>query len=359
MINTKQRENLKKVAEQMVASGKGILAADESTGTCEKKFAKIGIPCTEETRREYRELFFTTPGFGEYISGVILYDETIRQKSSKGIPFVKILEEVGVLPGIKVDQGLKEMDPSTLVRQAQGKTLRAGSSPNEKVTKGLDGLPERLKEYAQIGAKFAKWRAVITIGEELPTDANIRENARLLAAYAKDCQEAGIVPIVEPEVLMDGGHDIDACRSASERILKALFEELKKAEVAIDGIILKTNMVIPAKECPKQATPEEIAEATIALFKKVLPKGLVGQAFLSGGQSEEEATANLDAINKKGPLPWKMSFSYGRALQNTALKTWNGKTENIPAAQKAFLHRAKMNSLATLGKYSPAEEKSK
>lgn len=348
-------KKLNAIAKQMVASGKGILAADESTGTCEKKFAKVGIPCTEETRRQYRELFFTTPGFGKYISGVILYDETIRQNASDGRSFVSVLEKAGVLPGIKVDQGLKEMDPSTPIRQAQGKSLRAGG-PNEKVTKGLDGLPERLKEYAKIGAKFAKWRAVITIGEGLPTDANIRENARLLAAYAKDCQNAGLVPIVEPEVLMDGGHDIDACRSASERILKALFEELKKAEVAIDGIILKTNMVLPGKEAPKQANPSEIAKETVALFKKILPKELVGQAFLSGGQSEEEATANLNAINKE-PLPWKMSFSYGRALQNTALKTWNGKAGNVPAAQKAFLHRAKMNSLATLGKYDPSLER--
>jgi len=325
----------------MVVPGKGILAADESTGTCEKKFAKAGIPCTQDSRRAYRELFFTTPGFGEFISGVILYDETIRQSASNGKKFVDILKGVGILPGIKVDQGVKEMD----------------GSPNEKVTKGLDGLPERLKEYAKLGAKFAKWRAVITIGEGLPTDANLRQNAKDLAAYAKDCQEAGLVPIVEPEVLMDGSHDISACRDASERTLTALFEELKSAGVAIDGIILKTNMVVPAKDCPKQATPEEIAEATLGLFKKVLPKELVGQAFLSGGQSEEEATANLDAINKKGPLPWKMSFSYGRALQNTALKTWNGKAENVPAAQKAFLHRAKMNSLATLGKYSKEMER--
>ncbi|MDP3965284.1 MAG: class I fructose-bisphosphate aldolase [bacterium] len=350
MITAEQRENLKKVAQQMVAPGKGILAADESTGTCEKKFAKAGIPCTEDSRRAYRELFFTASGIGEYISGVILYDETIRQNASDGRSFVSVLQQAGVLPGIKVDQGVKEMDlPASSTRQA-------GGSPNEKVTKGLNGLPDRLKEYAKMGAKFAKWRAVITIGEGLPTDANIRQNAKDLAAYARDCQEAGIVPIVEPEVLMDGSHDISACRDASKRTLTALFEELEKAGVAIDGIILKTNMVIPAKDCPKQATPEEIAEATLGLFKKVLPKELVGQAFLSGGQSEEEATANLDAINKKGPLPWKMSFSYGRALQNTALKVWNGKAENVPAAQKAFLHRAKMNSLATLGKYSKEME---
>lgn len=340
MITKEQRGNLKKIAQQMVATGKGILAADESSGTIEKKFTKAGIPCTEDSRRAYRELFFTTSGFGEFISGVILYDETIRQNASDGRTFVSILEKAGVLPGIKVDQGTAAME----------------GSPNEKVTKGLAGLPDRLKEYAKMGAKFAKWRAVITIGEGLPTDANIRQSAKDLAAYAKDCQEAGIVPIVEPEVLMDGSHDISACRDASERTLVALFEELEKAGVAIDGIILKTNMVVPAKDCPKQAAPEKIAEATLGLFKKVLPKDLVGQAFLSGGQSEEEATANLDAINKRGPLPWKMSFSYGRALQNTALRQWNGKPENVPAAQKAFLHRAKMNSLATLGKYSKEME---
>src|SRR3989338_2417617 len=269
--------NLNTIAAQMVAPGKGILAADESTGTIEKKFAKAGISCTEDSRRAYRELFFTTSGIG-----VILYDETIRQSASDGRSFVSVLQQAGVLPGIKVDQGVKEMD----------------ESPNEKVTKGLNGLPDRLKEYAKLGAKFAKWRAVITIappaGGGLPTDANIRQNAKDLAAYAKDCQEAGIVPIVEPEVLMDGSHDISACRDASERTLTALFEELENAGVAIDGIILKTNMVIPAKDCHKQATPEEIAEATLALFKKVLPKELVGQAFLSGGQSEEEATANLN-----------------------------------------------------------------
>ena len=339
-MNTELREKLKATAEQIVASGKGILAADESSGTIEKKFAKVGIACTEDSRRAYRELFFTTPRIGEYISGVILYDETIRQSASNGEKFVAILEDAGVLPGIKVDQGLKEME----------------GSPNEKVTKGLEGLPARLKEYAEMGAKFAKWRAVITIGEGLPTDSNIKQNAGILAEYARACQEAGIVPIVEPEVLMDGSHDISACRDASERTLSAVFDALRNADVAIDGMILKTNMVIPAKECPKQATPEEIAEATLGLFRKVLPKELVGQAFLSGGQSELEATANLDAINKRGPSPWKMSFSYGRALQNSALKAWGGKAENVKSSQKVFIHRAKMNSLATIGKYSAGME---
>ena len=348
----KKLEDLKKIAKQMIAPGKGILAADESSGTIEKKFAKIGVPSTEENRRNYRELFFTTPGFGEFISGAILYDETLRQKSSSGVLFVKILEKAGVLPGIKVDQGLKEMDLPAMPAHAG----QAGGSPNEKITKGLDGLPERLKEYVGLGAKFAKWRAVITIGAGIPTDANIHENARTLAAYAKSCQEAGLVPIVEPEVLMDGGHNMDKCADASQRTLKAVFEELKKAGVAVEGMILKTNMVIPGKESGEKASPEKIAESTIKLFKKILPSNLPGQAFLSGGQSEVEATANLNAMNIGGRLPWKLTFSYGRALQDSALKIWGGKSENIPAAQKAFYHRAKMNSLATLGKYTASAE---
>ena len=334
-------EELKKTAKQMVVPGKGILAADESSGTIEKKFAKIGVASTEDNRRSYRGLFFTTPGFEEFISGVILFDETLRQSAADGRTFVSILQGVGVLPGIKVDQGTKEMD----------------GSPNEKVTKGLEGLPERLKEYVELGAKFAKWRAVITIGDVLPTDANIRQNAKDLAAYAALCQEAGLVPIVEPEVLMDGGHGIEACADASERTLRAVFEELKKAGVAPEGMILKTNMVIPGKESGTKAAPETIAELTTTLFERVLPDELPGQAFLSGGQSEVEATENLNAMNKKGQFPCKLSFSYGRALQDSALKTWGGKPENIPAAQKAFYHRAKMNSLATLGKYTSEIEK--
>ncbi|MDO8514822.1 MAG: class I fructose-bisphosphate aldolase [bacterium] len=331
---------LREVAKQMVAPGKGILAADESTGTCEKRFAKIDVPCTEENRKAYRGMLFATPGLGEYISGVIMYDETIRQSAPDGTSFVQILQNAGILPGIKVDQGTTAME----------------GSPNEKVTKGLEGLPERLKEYATLGAKFAKWRAVITIDAVLPTDANIRQNAKDLAAYAKACQEAGIVPIVEPEVLMDGTHSMERCREVSERALTALFEELKNASVLIEGIILKTNMVIPAKESGEKKSASEIAEATVALFRKILPDNLPGQAFLSGGQSEVEATENLNAINKRGPHPWKLSFSYGRALQDSALKKWKGSKENAPAAQKILLHRAKMNSLATLGKYSSEME---
>ena len=343
--------DLHAVAKQMVAKGRGILAADESTGTIEKRFAKIHVPSTEESRREYRGLLFTTPGMEEYISGVIMYDETLRQSGKDGRTFVSILEEEGVLPGIKVDQGTKEMDPST--------PLRAGGSPNEKVTKGLDGLSERLRDYVSLGAKFTKWRAVITIDEGigLPTDANIRQNAKDLAAYAKHCQDAGLVPVVEPEVLMDGTHSIDACEKASERTLSAVFEELRNAGVDFAGMILKTNMIIPGKENPNgKASPEEIAKRTIALFNKILPADLPGQAFLSGGQGEVEATENLNAMNLPPAggeaLPWNLSFSYGRALQDSALKAWGGKTENIEVAQKKFHHRAKMNGLATLGTYS-------
>ena len=333
---------LNMIAKQMVAPGRGILAADESSGTIEKRFTKIGLPSTEESRRAYREMIITTPGLGDHISGIILYDETIRQSTGDGRTFVSVLESAGVLPGIKVDLGTKEME----------------GSPSEKLTKGLEGLPERLKEYAGLGAKFAKWRAVITIeGESLPTSANIRQNAKDLAAYAKACQEVGIVPMVEPEVLMDDDHGIERCREVSEQVLTALFEELKSAGVAIEGTILKTNMVIPAKQSGEKKTAREIAEASVSLFKKMLPDNLPGQTFLSGGQSEIEATENLNEMNKIGGFPWKLSFSYGRALLDSALKTWNGAKENVPAAQKVLAHRATMNGLATLGTYSSDMEK--
>lgn len=331
--------DLHTIAKQMVAPGKGILAADESTSTIGKRFEKIQIENTEANRQAYREMLFTAPGLGEHISGVIMYDETLRQSARDGRTFVSVLQSAGVLPGIKVDLGLIEMP----------------GSPEEKLTKGLEGLPERLKEYAALGAKFAKWRNVITIGNGLPTDANIKENARIHAEYAAMCQEAGIVPIVEPEVLMDGSHDIDACRDASERALVAAFEALNARGVDIEGIVLKTNMVVAGKE-NRKAPPVEVAKETVALFKKVLPDNLPGQAFLSGGQGDIEATENLDAMAKMGPFPWKLSFSYGRALQDKPLKTWAGKSENVSAAQKALLHRAKMNGLATLGQYSSDEE---
>lgn len=329
-------QELNAVARSMVAPGKGILAADESLGTIEKRFAKINVPSTEENRRAYREMLFTASGIGEYISGVILFDETIRQKTRSGAPFVEVLQKAGILPGIKVDLGTKEME----------------GSAGEKVTKGLEGLLDRLKEYVSLGAKFAKWRAVITIGDGLPTETNIRQNAKNLAAYARECQKAGLVPMVEPEVLMDGAHSMEKCEEVSEKVLTVVFEELNAAGVSIPGMILKTNMVVPGKESGQKATPKEVTEATVRLFKKVLPNDLPGEAFLSGGQNEREATENLNAINQGGPFPWALSFSYGRALQDSALKIWNGKAENVEAAQRKFLHRAHMNGLATRGKYA-------
>ncbi|HWO07420.1 MAG TPA: class I fructose-bisphosphate aldolase [Candidatus Paceibacterota bacterium] len=328
-------QELNRVARAIVEDGKGILAADESTSTIEKRLAKINLPSTEENRRAYREMLFTTPGFGEYISGVILYDETIRQSASDGRSFIKVLEEAGVMPGIKVDEGTVPMD----------------NSPDEKNTKGLAGLPQRLAEYFTMGAEFAKWRAVYIISETLPSEANIRQNAQDLAEYAMACQEAGIVPIVEPEVLMDGPHSMARCEDVSRQVLKAVFEEIKNAGVALEGMILKTNMIVPGSESGEKATPEQIAEATLRVFHDVLPDELPGQAFLSGGQSEIEATANLNAMNARGPHPWKLTFSYGRALQDSALKTWGGKQENVSAAQQVFLKRAQMNSLAARGEY--------
>ncbi len=328
-------DNLKETARAMVTPGKGILAADESTGNIEKKFAKLGVPSTEETRRQYRELLFTTPGLGMHISGVILYDETFHQSTSGGKSFLKLLTEEGVLPGIKVDEG----------------TTGFAGSEVEKTTKGLEGLPKRMPEYAKKGAKFAKWRAIYTIGDGFPSDRLIQQNAKDLAAYAKICQESGVVPIVEPEVLMDGNHSIDACKEATRRVLVAVFEELSNTDVSIEGMILKPNMVVPGEAHARKASPEEIADATLNLLKEVLPSNLPGIAFLSGGQSEIEATENLNAMAEVGPHPWKLTFSYGRALQSSTLKKWNGKKENVYEAQKAFYHRAKMNGLATLGKY--------
>lgn len=338
-MDQSQISELNKIAKAMVAAGKGILAADESTGTIGKRFEKISLANEEPNRRAYREMLFTTPGFGQYISGVIMFDETIRQTTNDSKTFVLVLQNAGVLPGIKVDQG----------------TFADPSSPEEKLTKGLEGLADRLKEYVQLGAKFAKWRAVITIDQakDLPTEANIRQNARDLAAYALECQKAGLVPMVEPEVLMEGNHDMAICKKVSEKVLSAVFEELENAGVDYSGMILKTNMVIPGKESGQKASPEQIAEATTRLFKKVLPSDLPGEAFLSGGQSELEATENLNVMHQLYPqLPWQLSFSYGRALQDSALKIWKGDTANVAAAQKHFLRRAEMNSLATLGRYS-------
>jgi fructose-bisphosphate aldolase, class I len=333
---------LNKVAEAMVTPGKGILAADESSGTIKKRFDAIGVESTESSRRDYRELMFRSrEAMSKYISGVILYDETIRQKAADGTPLVELIEQTGTLPGIKVDKGTKPLP----------------FCPGEVVTEGLDGLPERLAEYRGLGAKFAKWRAVIDIGEGIPSYACISSNAHALARYAALCQEEGIVPIVEPEVLMDGGHDIDRCYLVTEWVLKTVYEQLYYQKVQLEGTVLKPNMVVPGKKSPQRASVEEVAEKTVRVLKACVPSAVAGIAFLSGGQSDEEATAHLDAINRVGGLPWKVTFSYGRALQAPVQKTWAGKSENVAAAQRAFAHRARMNGLAALGEWKADLEK--
>ncbi len=340
MLTKGEIQKLKQTAENLVAPGKGILAADESFPTIEKRFAKINIPSTEENRQAYRQMLFTTTGAGEFISGVILFDETIRQSTRDGRPFVKVLEEQGIIPGIKVDQGTESMP----------------QSPEEKVTKGLEGLADRLAEYAKLGAQFTKWRAVITIGQGIPTAECIAENARRLAKFAKLSQEAGLVPIVEPEVLMDGAHDIKRCEEVTLETLRVVYEELAKEEVALEGTLLKPNMVISGKESAVKPSGQEIAQTTIRTLQNIVPPQVPGIVFLSGGQSEIEATVNLNEMNKMGRQAWELSFSYGRALQDSALKTWAGKAENVAAAQAKFYHRAKMNSLARFGHYSEATE---
>ncbi len=333
---------LNKIAQAMVAPGKGILAADESSGTIKKRFDAIGTECTEDNRRDYRELMFrSTEAMSKHISGVILYDETIRQKAKDGMPLVKVIEQTGSLPGIKVDKGIKPLP----------------FCPGEVITEGLDGLGERLAEYRKLGAKFAKWRAVIDIGQGIPTRNCIKANAHALARYAALCQQEGLVPIVEPEVLMDGGHDIDRCFEVTEQVLKTTFNELFDAHVQLEGMVLKPNMVVPGKKSGKRASVEEVAEKTITVLKICVPAAVPGIAFLSGGQSDEEATAHLDAMNKIGGLPWKLTFSYGRALQAPVQKTWAGKSANVAAAQRAFAHRAEMNGLAALGKWKKDLEK--
>jgi fructose-bisphosphate aldolase class I len=333
---------LNEVARAIVAPGKGILAADESTGTIKKRFDSIGVESTEDRRRAYREMLFSTKGAEEHISGVILFDETIRQTASDGRPLVKILEEAGIIPGIKVDKGAQ----------------RLAKSPEEKVTEGLDGLRERLVEYRALGAKFAKWRAVIDIaGDAIPSRYCIEVNAHALARYAALCQEEGLVPIVEPEVLMDGGHTIERCYQVTTDTLRAVFAELLDERVELEGMLLKPNMVIPGKKSGAPATPDEVADATISCFKTVVPAAVPGIVFLSGGQSDEEATANLDAINRRPALPWQVSFSYGRALQAAALDAWGGKDDNAEAGAAAYLHRARMNGLARDGKWTPDAEK--
>ena len=329
---------LNKVATAMVAPGRGILAADESTGTIRKRFDAIGVESTADNRRDYREMLFrASEAMGKHISGVILYDETIRQNAKDGSPLVKLIEKAGSIPGIKVDKGTKPLP----------------FCPGEVVTEGLDGLRERLVEYRGLGAKFAKWRAVIDIGPThvMPSYTCVRANAHALARYAALCQDETIVPIVEPEVLMDGDHDIDRCVEVTTWVLKETFQELFYNRVALEGMVLKPNMAVPGKKSAKRASIAEVAEKTLRMLKDCVPTAVPGIAFLSGGQSDEEATAHLDAINKLGELPWRVTFSYGRALQAAPQKTWSGKAKNTAAAQRAFNHRARMNGLATLGQW--------
>ncbi len=334
---------LNTIARAMVAPGRGILAADESTGTIGKRFDSINVENTEENRRAYRDLLFTTKGIGDAISGVILYDETLRQKSADGTTFVDLLNKNGVLPGIKVDTGAKDLP----------------LCPGELVTEGLDNLPKRCADYAKLGAKFAKWRAVITIGADIPSTTCIAANVHALARYAAICQEAGIVPIVEPEVLMDGDHTIERCEQVTEWTLNALYEALYINRVSLEGSVLKPSMVISGKSCSRQAGVEEVAERTVRILKRTVPAAVAGIAFLSGGQSDELATAHLNAMNKISGNPWPLSFSYGRALQQSSIKTWKGSTANVAAAQAALAHRARMNSLASLGKYAASMENQK
>ena len=335
--------SLNAIAKAMVAPGKGILAADESTGTIERRFTSINVENTEENRRAYRDLLFTTKGIGDTISGVILYDETLRQKSADGMSFVDLLNKNGVLPGIKVDGGAKPL----------------AFCPGETVTEGLDNLPKRCGEYVKLGAKFAKWRAVIDIGADIPSSTAIAANAHALARYAAICQEAGLVPIVEPEVLMDGDHTIERCEQVTEWTLNAVYEALYMNRVSLEGSVLKPSMVISGKKCARQAGVEEVAERTVRILKRTVPAAVVGIVFLSGGQSDELATAHLDAMNKLGASPWPLSFSYGRALQQPSLKAWRGSPANVAAAQAALAHRGRMNGLAALGRYSASMESQK
>jgi fructose-bisphosphate aldolase class I len=335
---------LNKIANAMVVPGKGILAADESSGTIKKRFDAIKVESTEDSRRDYREMLFRSKdAMSKYISGVILYDETIWQKAKDGTPLVKLIEQAGAIPGIKVDEGTQALP----------------NCPGELVTVGLDKLAERLKKYYDQGARFAKWRAVIDIGAGIPTMTAISVNAHALARYAALCQQAQIVPIVEPEVLMDGDHDIDRCYEVTQRVLNKTFQELRVQRVALEGMILKPNMAVSGKKSGKQAGVEEVAEKTIRLLKSCVPAAVPGIAFLSGGQSDEEATAHLDAMNRIGNLPWKLTFSYGRALQAAPQKAWSGKAENVSAGQQAFTHRAMMNSLASKGEWKADLEQKK
>jgi fructose-bisphosphate aldolase class I len=332
---------LHETAKALVAPGKGFLAADESDGTIKKRFAAIGLESTEEHRRAYREMLFTTPGAEEYISGVILFDETIRQSASDGTPFPELLASKGIMPGIKVDKGAKPL----------------ALADRETITEGLDGLRVRLEEYRALGARFAKWRATYSITDELPSDYCIWTNAHALARYAALCQEAGIVPIVEPEVLQDGTHTIERSYHVTSRVLDALYTELFDQRVDIFGTLLKPNMVLSGYEASDRASHQEVGDWTLKCCYKHVPAAVPGIVFLSGGQSDEDATAHLNAMNAKGPDPWELSFSYGRALQSPALKAWGGKPENFEAGQRAYYHRAKMNSAARTGTYAPRMER--
>lgn len=332
--------DLERVANAMVAKGKGILAADESTSTCTKRFEKIGVPSTEENRRAYREMLFTAPEVAQWISGVILFDETIRQKTQDGVPFPDLLTKLGIIPGIKVDTGAK---PLALF-------------PGETITEGLDGLRERFVEYYKLGARFAKWRAVIDIGNGIPTRGAIEANAQALARYAALSQEQNIVPIVEPEVLMDGAHTIERCEEVTDAVLAEVFGQLQRARIHLEGMILKPNMVIAGKKCPTQPTPEQVAAATVRCLKRHVPGAVPGIAFLSGGQTPAQAALHLSLMNKGATLPWQLSFSYGRALQDAALHAWSGKPANVAAGQKEFRKWARLNGLARSGAFQAGME---
>jgi len=336
-------QTLIETADTLVAGDKGLLAMDESNPTCNKRFAKLGIPQTEEARRAYRELIVTTPLLGECISGVILYDETVRQQKKDGTPFVKVIIDAGIIPGIKVDTGAKAM----------------AGHPGEKITEGLDGLRERLKEYFQMGARFAKWRAVIAIGEGIPSRSCIEANAQALARYAALCQEAGLVPVVEPEVLMDGEHPLEHCRQVTEEVLRNVFIQLNCQRVLLEGMILKPNMVLPGLICPTQESVDEVADITVQTLLRTVPAAVPGIAFLSGGQSGELASARLNAMNErfKSRLPWALAFSFARAIQQPALEIWRGEASNVKAAQQALVHRARCNRAARRGEYSAAMER--
>lgn len=336
-------QELINTSQKLMADDKGLLAMDESNLTCNKRFAKLGIPQTESTRRAYRELIITTPGLGENISGVILYDETIRQKRQDGTSFIKVIIDAGIIPGIKVDMGTKDMP----------------GFPGEKITEGLDGLDVRLKEYFQMGARFAKWRAVFAVGESIPSRGCIEANASALARYAALCQEAGLVPIVEPEVLMDGDHPLQRCYEATEEVLQIVFNELYTQRVMLDGMLLKANMVLPGLACTVQETVDEVADTTVKCLLGVVPKSVAGVAFLSGGQSGTLASERLNAMNVrfKSQLPWGLTFSFARAIQQPALEIWQGKDANVTAAQEALYHRAKCNRAARRGEYSSEMER--